>query len=71
MVLAGGGIRGGQVIGESDAQGAYPRVRPVTPADIHATIFTALGYDCRQTYQTADGRPTPLTEGTLIAELLA
>src|SRR6185295_14835446 len=43
MVLAGGGIRGGQVIGESDRIGAVPRLRPVTPADIHATIFQALG----------------------------
>ncbi len=71
MVLAGGGIRGGQVIGESDKQGAYPHVRPITPADIHATIFAALGYDPRRhTYLTTDGRPTPLTEGEPIKELL-
>jgi hypothetical protein len=71
MVLACGGIRGGQVFGESDKQGAYPHVRPVTPADIHATIFAALGYDSRRlTYHTSDGRPTPLTEGEPIKELL-
>ena len=71
MVLTGGGIRGGQVVGQSDKQGAYPHVRPVTPADIHATIFAALGYDPRRlTYHTADGRPTPLTEGEPIKELL-
>jgi hypothetical protein len=72
MVLAGGGIRGGQVVGASDKQGAYPHVRPVTPADVHATIFAALGYDSsRLTYHTADGRPTPLSEGEPIRELLS
>ncbi|MFN0051065.1 MAG: DUF1501 domain-containing protein [Planctomycetales bacterium] len=71
MVLAGGGIRGGQTVGESDSTGAVPRLRPVTPADIHATIFSALGYDSSGiTYHTADGRPTPLSEGKVIRELL-
>jgi hypothetical protein len=42
-LLAGGGVRGGQVVGESDATGAVPRLRPVTPADIHATVFAAPG----------------------------
>jgi hypothetical protein len=71
VVLAGGGIRGGQVVGESDSKGAFPIARPVTPADIHATVFQALGYDCRGiTYHTADGRPMPLSEGQPIAELL-
>ena len=70
VVLAGGGIRGGQVVGESDRTGAFPRLRPVTPADVHATVFAALGYDSRQiTYQTVDGRPTPLSEGVPIREL--
>jgi hypothetical protein len=71
VVLAGGGIRGGQVVGRSDAQGAYPVERPVTPADIHATVFTALGYDPHGIiYPTTDGRPTPLSEGTALRELL-
>ncbi|MFT5469893.1 MAG: hypothetical protein ACI8UO_005016 [Verrucomicrobiales bacterium] len=71
VVLAGGGIQGGQVVGASDSIGAYPAERPVTPADIHATVFEALGYDFRSIrYQAADGRPMPLTEGTPIRELL-
>ena len=71
MVLAGGGIRGGQVVGSSDSTGAAPQTRPITPADIHATIFAALGYaPDSATYYTADGRPTPLTEGKPITELL-
>jgi uncharacterized protein (DUF1501 family) len=53
-VLAGGGIKGGQVIGESDAIGAAPVAQPVTPADIHATVLTALGYDPKgTTFMTA------------------
>ncbi len=71
MVLAGGGIRGGQVIGESDDKGAFPRTRPLTPADVHATVYAALGYDPhRITYKTLDGRPVLLSEGKPIAELL-
>jgi hypothetical protein len=71
MVLAGGGIRGGQVIGQSDSTGAIPSLRGVTPADIHATVFTALGYNPSGiTYETIDGRPTPLCEGEPIGELL-
>ncbi|MES2792504.1 MAG: DUF1501 domain-containing protein [Planctomycetota bacterium] len=71
MVLAGGGIRGGQVLGESDKIGAVPRVRPISPADIHATVFSALGYDPHAiTYHSADGRPLLLSDGHPIKELL-
>jgi hypothetical protein len=71
MVLAGGGIRGGQVIGESDGSGAHPRSHPVTPADIHATVFTALGYEPhRITYLSPEGRPFPLSDGQPIRSLL-
>lgn len=71
MVLAGGGIRGGQVIGESDRLGAYPKTHPVTPADVHATAFTALGYDPQGiTYLSPEGRPFPLSEGEPIRGLL-
>jgi hypothetical protein len=71
VVLAGGGIRGGQIVGQSDKTGAIPRVRPVIPADIHATVFTALGYDPHGiTYPTVDGRPTLLSDGETIRELL-
>ncbi len=70
-VLAGGGIQGGQVVGRSDSQGAFPAERPVTPADIHATVFAALGYDASAIhYHTADGRPMPLSAGQPIGEVL-
>ncbi len=71
MVLAGGGIRGGQVVGSSDSIGGEPFERPVTPADVHATVFAALGYQADQiTYHHADGRPAPVCDGTPIHELL-
>lgn len=70
VLLAGGGIRGGQVLGASDGTGAYPADRPVTPAEIHATIFAALGHDVRTvTFMSADGRPIRLSEGEPIATL--
>jgi hypothetical protein len=70
VLLAGGGIRGGQVLGASDSIGAHPRERPTTPAEIHATIYAALGYDPKSiTYESADGRPIALTEGAPILEL--
>jgi len=47
-VIAGGGIRGGQVIGESDARAERPRVRPVTPADLAASILHAAGVTSEQ-----------------------
>jgi hypothetical protein len=72
VVLAGGGVRGGQVVGESDRIGAVPKDRPVTPADIHATVFTALGYDPQRiTYLSPEGRPFPLSDGEAIRELVA
>jgi uncharacterized protein (DUF1501 family) len=71
MVLAGGGIRGGQTYGESDASGAAPKNHPVTPADIHATVFAALGYDPHaNTYLSPEGRPFPLSEGQALRMLM-
>jgi hypothetical protein len=71
MVLAGGGIHGGQVLGSSDKHGAHPATRPVQPADVHATVFHALGYDPHAiSYQTVDGRPTLLSDGEPLQELL-
>lgn len=70
VLMAGGGIRGGQVIGSSDKIGAAPKDRPTTPAEIHATMYTALGYDTRHiTFPSADGRPVPLTDGVPMMEL--
>ena len=56
-LLAGGGIQGGRVIGESDAKGEGPKDDPITPDDVAATFYQALGIDPRKEYQTPTGRP--------------
>lgn len=69
-VFAGAGVRGGQVIGQTDALGAYPKERPVSPADVACTIYHKLGIDPRRTLSALD-RPLPiLTDGELIRELV-
>ncbi len=70
--LAGGGVGGGQVVGASDAVGESPAERPVTPADITATIYTLLGIDPTLELHTPDGRPVRLTppEAAGIREVL-
>ena len=55
VMLGGGGIRGGQVVGASDARGAEPVERPVTPADLAATVYSALGIDPGSSLAGADG----------------
>jgi uncharacterized protein (DUF1501 family) len=44
-LLAGGGVRGGRVLGASDAEGAYPAEMPVHPKNLHATVVEAMGLD--------------------------
>jgi hypothetical protein len=62
-VLAGAGIRGGSCYGASDRDAAYPIDRPVTPEDLAATIYHALGIDPELRLPDAQGRPTPIVEG--------
>jgi hypothetical protein len=70
IVLAGGGVPGGQVIGSSDAIGESPRDNPVTPNDLARTIYTLLGVDPNFELQTADGRPVPINQnGQVIRDL--
>ncbi len=47
-LLAGGGLRGGRVVGESDARAERPRERPVTPSDLAATVMHAVGITSEQ-----------------------
>ncbi len=72
VVLAGGGIRGGQVLGSSDPVGESPKDHPVTPSDLAHTIYTLLGVDPAQEIHTADGRPVQINQGgQTIRELIA
>jgi hypothetical protein len=69
VVLAGGGIRGGQVHGASDRHAAYPATSPVSPSDLSATIYHALGIDIRTEVSDNLGRPLPLSTGTPLLSL--
>ena len=61
-LLAGGGIRGGQVIGSTNSKGERPLSRAVTPCNLHATIYKALGLDPTLHLLDHQGRPTPVLE---------
>src|SRR5262249_13996551 len=69
VIFAGGGIRGGQVIGASDRIGAEPVDRPVTPAEVVATVYQLLGIAPNTRLPSRDGRLMPLVEAAPIAEL--
>jgi uncharacterized protein (DUF1501 family) len=55
LCLAGGGIRGGQVLGASDARAELPAQRPVTPEEVWATMFHLLGIDWHRWYKVPEG----------------
>jgi hypothetical protein len=63
VLLAGGGTRGGQVIGSSDSRGEGPAERPVTPTDLARTVYTLLGISPEREFHTADGRPVKVSAG--------
>ncbi len=73
MYFAGGGVKGGRVIGKSDDIGAYPVERPVKPSEIVATIYHSLGLDLETHLPGPNSRPFPLVDfGTQpIRELFA
>ncbi|HUG93087.1 MAG TPA: DUF1501 domain-containing protein [Planctomycetaceae bacterium] len=71
LALAGGGLRMGQVIGESDSKAYRPATRPITPQDLMATIFHVLGFDAKLQFVDPGGRPVYMVEdGHVIAELV-
>ena len=59
-LMAGGGLKVGQVIGRTNALAEYVTDNPVTPADLAATIYTALGVKLHTWYTAQDGRPIEL-----------
>jgi uncharacterized protein (DUF1501 family) len=69
-LLGGGGVQGGRIVGSTDERGVAPKDRPVTPADIHATIYHILGIDPATAFADRTGRPVPAADQTApIAEL--
>ncbi len=69
VVLAGGGVRGGQVYGASDNIAAYPTDKPVTPEDFIATVYHALGLPPESVIYDQQRRPHHICTGTPITEL--
>ncbi|MFN0196483.1 MAG: DUF1501 domain-containing protein [Planctomycetaceae bacterium] len=70
VLLAGGGLKMGQVIGASSADGGLPTDRPIGPSDVLATLYKHLGIDPNQNAVNLQGRPIPLLpDGKVISEL--
>ena len=63
VLIAGGGIKRGMVVGETDREAAYPTERPVTVEDMASTIYSCLGVDYRQVVYTPLGRPVQIVSG--------
>jgi uncharacterized protein (DUF1501 family) len=71
VMLAGGGLRGGQIIGATNRKGEFPVDRPLKPNDVLATVYHVLGIDPRQTFQDNSGRPIPILDsGDPIREII-
>jgi hypothetical protein len=69
-LLAGGGVPRGMVVGRTDSKAEFPAERPVTPADLAATLYTALGIDPTRRFETPDGQPIRLVDkGEALREL--
>jgi hypothetical protein len=73
VILAGGGMRGGQVIGASDARGEAPASGAgISPDDVAASFYHSLGIDAREEYRTPTGRPVSIVRyGSVVKELFA
>jgi uncharacterized protein (DUF1501 family) len=72
-IFAGGGIRGGQVIGSSDAIGGFPKDRPVSPSEVAATVYHLMGLELETFLPAQLGRIVPLVDNNArpVQELLA
>jgi hypothetical protein len=62
IYFAGGGVKGGRVVGKSDDIGGYPAERPVKPSEVVATIYAGLGLDLHTELPGPNGRPFPLVD---------
>ncbi len=69
VLLAGAGITPGAVYGSSDRIGAYPSDRPVSPLDLSATLYHALGIDPAGHFEDSTNRPSIISEGTPLTGL--
>lgn len=71
VLIAGGGLKGGQVIGSTNRLGEVPAERPLRPGDLHHTLYHVLGVDPHVSFLNHAGRPVPaIDHGEVIRELL-
>ncbi len=71
VLLAGGGVKGGRVIGSSDKEGAFVKDRPVTPEELVHSIYVLLGIDPVKFLPTTSGRDIQIVrEGRFVSELI-
>jgi uncharacterized protein (DUF1501 family) len=71
VALGGGGIKGGRVLGKSDARAERPAADPYGPEDLSATMFHLLGIDAEDEFLTPEGRPVKIANnGRVIQDLL-
>ena len=72
MLMAGGGIAGGRVLGESDDKAMGPLNDGFSPDDVAASFYHSLGIDHHKEYHTATGRPVMIVrDGQVINELFS
>ena len=70
VMLAGGGLKGGVVVGQTNAKAEFPVERPLKPHDLLATVYRVMGINTELAFNDFTGRPVPiLTEGEAIKEL--
>jgi hypothetical protein len=71
VMMAGAGLRGGTVVGQTNARAEHPIERPLMPHDFLATVYEIMGIDSTLAFPDHQGRPIPiLTEGSPIREIL-
>src|SRR5207237_2050753 len=61
-LMGGGGVKGGMVIGSTDRLGQRPHSRPLTPCNVHATIYNVLGIDLKLQVTDPSGRPVQVLD---------
>jgi uncharacterized protein (DUF1501 family) len=71
IAIAGAGVPGGTVIGNTEPDGSYPAERPLTPQDLACTLFHKMGIDYRKEFRNELGRPVPMINGGEVIRELA
>src|SRR5581483_4211422 len=62
VMMAGGGLKGGQVVGRTNARAEHPVDRPLKPADVLATVYHVLGIDPKLQFKDHTGRPVSILD---------